>query len=529
MCSGSAAADPGREGTAPAGQLKSRWVVSAVLGVTLLFYLFLAWALPYCPVDDFQWGLEQGVRWWREGLLNGRYAGNLVTLLMCHFEPLKVLMMGGAMFAIPFVISILACRGDREKFLPIFLLVNPLILIMPTAMWVDVYGWVSGFGIYGVSAALFLAFLLLARQTYQRRSRLKLRSAALFALALFMGMFVENHAVLFVGVTLVLGVYASIWDRPMLLPFWAAFAGAVLAAVVMFSNAVVADLAASGTSLNGLRKLVFDPQGGLLAAIAGIWSQYSRQVLPSAMVYGAQQVILMAAIIALGFWNSRFRVLSLLAVLPPVTHYMIVKVTNFYAHSSPAVLLCWILVGLALAACRGDRELRVRRILLFLVAPLDLLPLAATDTMGYRFYFLPVLVLVLLTADLAAPLLTRRAGTCLAAVTMAVTLAVFTHHAAVEGGCTVLRNQLVRQAAAEGADTVVLPADRYGAYIYRGRNPVNEEYGCYFRWFYGLPDDVTLVILPRGSYEVWPNYTQEQLDQGWVVLPYSGEFKSSLP
>lgn len=529
MRSCSAAADSVREGTTPAEQLKARWAVPAVLGGTLLFYLFLAWALPYCPVDDFQWGLEQGVRWWRDGLLNGRYAGNLVTLLMCHFEPLKVLIMGGSMFTIPFVIAILACRGDREKFLPIFLLVNPLILIMPTAMWVDIYGWVSGFGIYGVSAALFLAFLLLVRQTHRRRSHLKLRSAALFALALFMGMFVENHAVLFVGVTLVLGIYATVWDRPLLLPFWAAFAGAVIAAAVMFSNGVVSDLTASGTALNGLRKLTFDPQGGLLAAIVGIWDQYSSQILPSAFVYGAQQAILMAAVIGLGFWNSRFRVLSLLAVLPPVTHYMVAKVTNFYAHSSLAVLLCWALVGLALAACRGERELKVRRILLFLAAPLDLLPLATTDTMGYRFYFLPVLILILLTADLASPLLTRRAGTCLAAVAMAVVLGVYTHHAAVEGGCTVLRNQLIREAAATGADTLVLPADRYGAYIYRGRNPVNEEYGCYFRWFYGLPDDVTLVILPRGSYEVWPDYTQEQLDQGWVVLPYSGEFQSSLP
>jgi len=512
------------------GQAKLRWVVPAVLGVTLLFYLFLAWALPYCPTDDFQWGMEQGVRWWRYGLLNGRYVGNLITLLMCHFEPLKVLIMGGCMFAIPFLIAVLAGRGDREKFLPIFLLANPLILIMPAIMWTELYGWVSGFGNYGVSAAVFLAFLLLVRQTYEKRDRLKLRAAVLFAAALAMGLFVETQAILFLGVTLVLGVYASVWDKPLRLPFWASFAGAVLAAAVMFSNSIVSLLVSGGTALNGLRELTFDPAAGPLAAAAGILKWYIHRLLPIALLRGPHLAVPMAIIIAAGFWNSRFRPLCLLGAVPLAAHWLIWSTNDYLTYSHTAAgCLCWALTLLALLACRSGRELKLRRVLLFFAAPLDLLPLAATTTLGHRFYFLPMLILILLAGDLAAPLLTRRAGKGLVGVVMAGFLLVLGWRYAAVAGCSLVRVQEIRRAAAEGADTLVLPSDRYGDLLWRGRNPTNPEYACYFRWFYGISDDVTLIFLPKGSYETWPDYTDQQWEERTEIPPYTGEFKSSLP
>lgn len=524
-----AAMDAGRRRQAQAGR-QPGWVVPAVLAVTLLFYLFLAWAVPYSTTDDLQWGMEQGVRWWRYGLLNGRYVGNLVTLLMCHFQPLKVLIMGGCMFAIPMLMAVLMARGDRERFLPVFLLSNALILLMPDIMWTEMYGWVSGFGNYGVSAAVFLAFLLLVRQTHRRRDHLKARAGALFAAALVMGLFVETQALLFLGVTLVLGLYAALWDKPLRLPFWASFAGAVLAAAIMFSNTIVSDLASSGAALNGLRKLTFDAQAGLPGMAAGILKWYLHRLLPIALLRGPHMAVPMAIIIALGFWNSSLRPLSLLAAVPLWAHYLIWSTNDYLTYSHAAAgCLSWGLTFLALLVCRSGRELKLRRVLLFLVAPLDLLPLAATTTLGHRFYFLPMLVLILLAGDLASPLLTRRTGTVLAGAAMACLFLLWGHRAGVVAGCSLARAQEIRQAAAAGADTLTLPTDRYGDKFWQARNPPDAEYACYFRWFYGIPEDVTLIFLPGGSYETWPDYTQAQWEQRTEMPPYSGEFVSSLP
>ena len=54
-----------------------------VLVFSLIFYLFLALSVPYSATDDWLWGMEEGLRWWLGGMLNGRYAGNFFAVVMC--------------------------------------------------------------------------------------------------------------------------------------------------------------------------------------------------------------------------------------------------------------------------------------------------------------------------------------------------------------------------------------------------------------------------------------------------------------
>ena len=503
----------------------------AVLLGALIFYLFLAWAVPYSSTDDLQWGLEQGVRWWRYGLLNGRYAGNLCAVLMCHFPLVKVLLMGGGMFSIPLLMAVLMSpvpsEEGQKRFLPLFLFCSCAVLLMPPVIWTELYGWVSGFGNYGVSAALFLSFLLLVRETRRRRNHLGWRAAALFALALVMGLFVETQAVLFVGVALVLGIYAALWDRPMCLPYWAGFAGAALAVGVVFSNGVASELMETGEALHGLRHLTFTLEDGLLAAGVDVLRWYFQRLLPIAFLRGAHLAVYMAIITALGFWNSRARPLAILGAVPLVTFYLCWSGGEYLPWAALGCL-SWGLTFAALAARRCALELKIRRLLLFLTAPLALLPLAATTTLGHRFYFLPMLVLIMLAADLAAPLLTVRPGTWAVGLALAGTVALTGHRAAVTGGCNRIWDQEIRRATAENAEVLVLPTDRYERVFYSPRNPWDAESASYFRQFYGVSDHVTLVFLPEGSYETWPGYTREQWDRR-VELPPSDDFVPSLP
>lgn len=510
-------------------QRRKIWICRAVLAVALVYYLFIAWAVPYSCTDDLQWGMEQGVRWWKYGLLNGRYAGNLCAVLMCHFPAVKVLLMGGCMFAIPVLMAVLMARGDRERFLPMFLAANGMVLLMPPIMWIEVYGWVSGFGNYGVSAAVFLAFLLLVRQTHQRKDRLKVRAVVLFFWALAMGLFVETLSLLFVGVTLVLGVYAGLWDKPLRLPCWSSFAGAVLAAGLMFSNGVLAELLGQGTALQGLRNLTFPPGSGPLTAAASILTWYFQKLLPIAFLRGVHMALPMAVIIALGFWNSRLRPLAVLG-LAPVGAFFLIWSTEDYATWSHAAAgcLCWVLAFLALAAVRCELALKIRRLLLFLAAPLALLPLAATTTLGQRFYFLPTLILIMLAMDLAAPLLTTWAGRWTAGLAAAALMVMWGYRGAVSASCTLARSAEISRVLEAGEDRLILPTDRYNRVFWVTRNPWNLEYANYFRQFYGIPKDVTLIFLPGGSDETWPDYTPEQWENRWEVPP-SDDFISTLP
>ena len=64
--------------------------------------------------------------------------------------------------------------------------------------------------------------------------------------------------------------------------------------------------------------------------------------------------------------------------------------------------------------------------------------------------------------------------------------------------------------------------------VWHTRNPWNVEYADYYRQFYHIPDQVTLVILPAGSYECWPDVDPEQWERRLEFFP-SKDYTTSLP
>ena len=187
---------------------RGRMPGAACLAAALIFCLFLAWAVPYSPIDDMQWGLDEpGLRWWLTGALNGRYVGNFFAVILSRSQLVKTLVMGLGLFALPLLTALLAARGEGGRFLPAFLLGGLGLLLIPPALWQEVGGWVSGFGNYGVPSALFLAWLLLLRHGAGRRGRTGLWGAALFLVTLALGLFTENLTVLMLAA----GVLAAGW------------------------------------------------------------------------------------------------------------------------------------------------------------------------------------------------------------------------------------------------------------------------------------------------------------------------------
>ena len=86
------------------------------------------------------------------------------------------------------------------------------------------------------------------------------------------------------------------------------------------------------------------------------------------------------------------------------------------------------------------------------------------------------------------------------------------------GACTALREELHREARNTGADMLVLPYmdERY---IYSwGYNPQNDIRAAHYREYYHLPEDITLILLPCGSVDLWPDIPQQMYDEA-VIYP----------
>ena len=501
---------------------------TALLLGALVFYLYIAWSVPYSTTDDLQWGMDQGLRWWLQGSLNSRYVGNFFAVAMCHSPLVKTLIMGLTMFAIPLLMARLAARGEGRSLLPIYLASSAGLLLMPPVMWQETYAWVSGFGNYVVPTLLFLVWLLLVRRVVDRGGHRLLWAVLFLALEVVMGLFVENLTLLFLGAAL-LTALCSLGNKSARLPLWAGFLGSALAAAIIFGGGSFSQLLLEGSALNGLRDLTFDWSGGLPAALTGILEQYFVRLLPISFLRGPHIALPSAVILALGFWNSRLRPLALLGLLPLGYHGLLLQTEEYDTPVRVAVsALIWALVLLAPLVQRTEPSVKLGRFLLCLAAPLSLLPLAATTTLGQRLYFFPMAMLILTAADMAAPLLARWPVQLLTSGALAALMICWGWMHWTVLGCTTLREELTSQAVEQGNDTLILPTDRYERVVWHTRNPWNVEYADYYRQFYHIPDQVTLVILPAGSYECWPDVDPEQWERRLEFFP-SKDYTPSLP
>ena len=126
-------------------------------------------------------------------------------------------------------------------------------------------------------------------------------------------------------------------------------------------------------------------------------------------------------------------------------------------------------------------------------------------------YLLPYLLLVLTFLDAAEPPLATTPGLVVAGIAAALLVGLWSHIYLQIAQCSALRKELVCEALEEGDSQVLLPTESYE--VWWGRNPTGPVRAGYYREFYGIPEDLALVFLPTGSFEHWPDVTQEDLDQ----------------
>ena len=504
----------------------------AVLLVVFGFWFLTGLAAHYSLIDDRQWGIDIGVYWWRSGVLNSRYVGNLFAVIMCRSSLVKTAIMGGGMFAVPCLMALLAVRDGKGTaspvFLPAFLMSNAVILAMPMTLWRDVYGWVSAFGNYALSALFFLVWLLLLRHVEKCRERLWPWSAVLFFLSLAMGLFIENLSLLFLGASLLLALW-GLRDRSLRLPFWACLAGSMVAFYLMFCNSFVLELLQTGFSLGGRRGLAFDPGAGPVGALYAILRRYLGHILPQTFLFCPLFALPMGVLTACAFWKGPLRPLAALGLLPLGFGWYVWSGPPF--NTLPAVLVCCLCWGLPLPALLLQADSwrdRLGRCLIYLSAPLSLAPVAATNMWGERFYYFPLIMITLVAAEAAATLFARQPGLGMAAVLTAALMVPWIYRSAAVLGCSWTNWSLMRQAVREDSDSLVILCDRYDNTWWYPRNPRSAEGANYYAKRYGLPMDMTLVVLEPGSYEVWPDVPPEMWENRLELHP-DGEFTPDLP
>lgn len=491
-----------------------RWICLTGL---LCAYIWIAWRVPYTH-DDWDWGLPVGLERWRTGALNSRYAGTLFVLAMTRSPWIKTLVMGFSMFLIP-QLAVRLTGVERGRRFSMELLAHSLMFSMPIVTWRQTYGWVSSFANYVTASVWMLLVLLLLRQALWGRGRWW-TAVLLFPLSLTCQLFVENLSGFMVILTTAAAGYALKTHRDRAAAL-SALAGTLVGLALMFYNPLYGDLISTGTAVDGIRNLAF-PIGagpGEIASVV-IWRGLTF-ILPS--IFEAHPVLW--AVIALACMlrcvkqgRSWFLFFS-----PLAASYLTFSWWNAWKQSRETWVCPWpwlravgaagllILIVLALWGDRMDRwpSLLLLAAALILVAPFALV---SDSSYGPRCCY-PSLVFLLLLAillfrDMRA-VLWREIGVGL------VCLGLLLFHLRAYwtiGRCSELRASLLQEAVEQNIRSVTLPTESKDVFYMWGRNPASDERAGYFRQFYGLPEDLQLVFLPKGSYDLWPNVSEEMLE-----------------
>lgn len=205
--------------------------------ITLVFFGILSYLFPYLG-DDWAWGSVIGIRrleaWFQN--YNGRYAGNLLVLVLTRNRYLRAAVMAVSYFGACWLCS----RYSGGRRIVCFLFSVVLFLCMPKEMQRETVAWTAGYANY-IPSALISLFLILhgSRRIldgYQKDTRSV--CASMFILAFVGGLFME-HITLF---HIAWGIGLLIWEKKKYgklfhSELWM-LAGALLAAVCMFSNPV---------------------------------------------------------------------------------------------------------------------------------------------------------------------------------------------------------------------------------------------------------------------------------------------------
>ncbi len=487
--------------------MRKKILVGASMALILFFWIAIAALVPYTH-DDWEWGIDTGLEQWLSGGVNNRFAGNFFVVIMTRSSLVKVLIMGAVLFALPVLMALLARGGS---FIARFWAGNLILLVLPLTIWRQTIGWVSGFANYCISAALLLGWLLLLKRFLFQRESALFPALLLFFYTVVTGLFLENQTLLMLLMALCLMCW-SFYHRQGRMIAVCTLLGAALGCLFLFYNPLYADLHTGGTALNGIRTLAFPAGSSLWEALGALLVRFGSVLLPQLFRLSPAFCVMMVLIPVCCFWSSGKKRLMIWALLPAAE--------GILALCFPQAPLWLLAIGafgswaVAIWSASFFSDGGKKRILLLAMAVLVLAPLAVITETGERLFLLSFLLTALALLDAAAPLFCKKG---IPAVCVALACLLMIGYSAVYqqvGHSSRLRRELVTSAVERGAESAILPTERIR--IWWGRNPQTERYMECYREFYQIPEDLTLIYLPAGSLEHWPEIRAEDWEQRWI-------------
>ncbi|NJH81616.1 hypothetical protein BUZ57_10205 [Staphylococcus hyicus] len=383
-----------------------QWILLAIF----TYYLIMSVLTPLIH-DDLQWGSAYGIQMLKEGFrsLNGRYLGNTLEIVAVRFPFFRYVSyslcaVGVIALIFQFTTDMKRQQCDRSfSYLLIFL----FMLLIPTTIYSQIYGWFAGFYNY-VPATLCGLYLLRcylkllegwSLDSWERRG------------ALFVGLigqwFMENMTIF--NVVIVTLFIVGIWFKykAISIDTIVLFFTTIIGATVMFLNPNYMEILAGHSNY----QKISDSQHGMLSKVLGtLFSKF-----PDYIIF--QPIVILTIIAVLLALFVRHRVVSrfqqwyyMIGLMSAPVYTLFIRIPFDFQgkQADTGVALMNVIVGglffisVSITILKVLPPGRMKRycIVLLWTIPVMVTPLLIVQPMGPRNFYAVYIIYVIITMGL---------------------------------------------------------------------------------------------------------------------------------
>lgn len=439
--------------------------------------------------DDWQWATERYFP-----TFNGRYLGNLTAMLITSQLWLKPIVSGFAVSGIVYLAAELT--GSRRT----AVIAAPLMLLLPTAVFTQVYVWGAGFANYTVPIFFILLTGFVIKKGRAAAGPLGLIAAFLSAAAA--QLFVENVTIAMVVFYVVLFTYSikkKLSGRSLIL---AALLGSIAGALIMLSNPCYYGDVAGAHSIPSLADM-----------LSNIKENYLWGVAPFLVTNNLALNLVLCTLMVLLIYKSKPELKTpdklLIFFFGLVGAYSVMRtiypaiIWSAYIRAGEGLIAAAFLAALIYSLLRYVKPGKRKTQLIFIIIAAALInaPLFVLQPIGPRCFFISYVLLILIGANvylylreelslrIKSQFPVRAAYAC---VLLGVYLTLFFTY-----GYTALairnREAVMREQLAEGNTTISVMSLPYPEYVWQG-DPTNPYVELIFKNYYGIPQEYTLEM-----------------------------------
>lgn len=471
----------------------------------LIFLLFFCSLFPYTG-DDWAWGSSIGIERVESFFenYNGRYAGNLIVLVLTRFVLLRVVVMAASIFGIIYLSYKLT---NKNKF-SLFLLATLLVLALPKLILRQAIVWTSGFTNYVIPTVLvFIYFHIIDKDVVNKKVE-TLLNICLFILGFITALFVEHITIYIIVITLFMMIYQKIKEKKISSKYLFYLIGAIIGAVLMFSNGAYGNIADNQDSYRNI------PTSGVSSIIEKVSENfatvYKELILNNTLlnlVLGTLILVTVyqffkkekkelkfvqkAILSCLVFTVVGYLIYMLIKVINP-TWNIALKYTNYFEFLISVIFFLSIIMITFI--CVDKKEVKQKIIFYWLSIGILTIPLFVVQPIGSRCFFTSYCLFILIILELYDYCIAKESELLKKVIIFAIIIYAI-YLTSIYGYIFKVnqdRIQYLTEKNAEGEKIIEVVNLPYEDYLWTSRPTVGSIWEDRFKLFYNISADVKI-------------------------------------